>query len=76
MVEPEFKCDVLEEHAQFAKAMDHWEAYVTSVLGLSKNKQGKWVPNPSLTKVAYNAQTMKKCIEDLSGPLLVHVSAK
>lgn len=72
---PEFQCDAISEHAAFGEGMDRWQAYLASILGLVKNDEGKLIPNPNVTKAPYNAQKMRKCIEDMSTPLLIHVSA-
>ncbi|PVF94250.1 hypothetical protein CPB86DRAFT_818140 [Serendipita vermifera] len=72
MVSPEFTCDVLEEHAAFSEAMERWEEYLESLLGLEKNNERKAVPSTK-PKAVYDGKRMKKCIEDLSEPLFVHL---
>lgn len=73
MLEPEFKCDVLQEHAAFSKAMDRWATYLESVLGLTRDEKGKARRARGIAKAPYDAQILKKCIEDLVGPLFTHV---
>ncbi|PVF94253.1 hypothetical protein CPB86DRAFT_789234 [Serendipita vermifera] len=73
MLEPEFKCDVLEEHALFSEAMDRWEKYLEELLGLEKGEGGKAVPVKGKARATYDGKRMKKCIEDLSGPLFTHL---
>jgi hypothetical protein len=74
MVSPEFQCDVLEEHAAFSDAMERWEEYLESLLGLEKNGDGKAVPSKTKPMAVYDGKRMKRCIEDLSEPLFIHVS--
>jgi hypothetical protein len=74
MMAPEFECDAISEHAQFGEGMNRWKAYLTSILGLAKNDEGDLVPYPNATKSSYDAKKVRKCIEEISEPLLVHVS--
>jgi hypothetical protein len=74
MMAPEFQCDAVSEHAQFGEGMDRWQAYIASILGLTKNDKGDLVPDPNVTKAPYEAKKMRKCIEDITDPLLIHVS--
>jgi hypothetical protein len=74
MLEPEFKCEVLEEHALFSEAMDRWEEYLEALQGLEKREGGKAVPIKGKQRAPYDGKKMKKYIEDLSGPLFTHVS--
>ncbi|PVF94252.1 hypothetical protein CPB86DRAFT_828738 [Serendipita vermifera] len=73
MLEPEFKCDVLEEHALFSAAVDRWEEYLEDILGLEKKVVHKGLPPRGKPRATYDPKKMKKCIEDLSGPLFVHL---
>ncbi|CAG8686884.1 6792_t:CDS:2, partial [Acaulospora colombiana] len=73
IISPEFQCDILEEHAAFSDAMERWEEYLESLLGLEKNKDGKAVPSLNKTKAVYDSKRMKRYIEDMSEPLFVHL---
>jgi hypothetical protein len=76
MLEPEFKCDVLEEHAAFSEALHRWEEYLEAILGFEEKLPVRGLPEKGKPRASYDGKKMKKCIEDLSVPLFTHVSFK
>jgi hypothetical protein len=74
MLEPEFKTDVLAEHAAFSKGIHDLEEYVKGVLGVEGGKlYGEIIPAPEKPRLAYDGAKLKKLLEALAGPLFTHV---
>ncbi|KAG8857680.1 hypothetical protein FRC20_000236 [Serendipita sp. 405] len=73
-LEPEFKTDVLDEHAAFAKGLHDLDNYAMAVMGVSQGKKyGQTVPDPSKTKEPYDGQKIKRLLETLAVPLFTHL---
>lgn len=73
-LEPEFKTDVLSEHAAFHKALEDINTYILEVLGVDAGKTyGQTVPAPHKQKVPYDGKKLKTYLEALAGPLLTHL---
>ena len=75
-LEPEFTCPAVEEHATFAEAMHSLETYLEDVCGFGKNAKGHVVVAQGKQKVAFDAAKIKHLIEELCGPMFIHVSAR
>ena len=75
-LEPEFTCPAVEEHATFAEAMHSLERYLEDVCGFEKNEKGHVVVAQGKQKAAFDAAKIKDLIEDLCGPMFIHVGAR
>lgn len=74
MLEPEFKTDVLAEHAEFSGAIHDLDQYLKSVLGVKQGKKnGQVIPDPGKSKEPFSAATIKRFLERMSDPLFTHV---
>ena len=74
-LEPEFKTDVLAEHAAFHTALEDLNTYILDVLGVEAGKTyGQTIPAPHKQKVPYEGKKLRSYLEALAGPLLTHVS--
>ena len=75
MMEPEFKTDVLAEHAVFSGAVHGLDQYLKSVLGVKQGKtNGQVILDREKSKEPFNAATIKRFLEQMSDPLFTHVS--
>lgn len=75
MLEPEFKTNVLEEHAAFHKGLHDLEDYTTAVLGVKAGKlYGQVIPDPEKQRVPYDGAKLKRYLEAFVDPLFTHVS--
>ena len=75
-LEPEFTCPAVEEHAIFAEAMHSLKIYLGDVCGFEKNEKGHVVLAQGKQKAAFDAAKIKDLIEELCGPMFIHVSAR
>ena len=75
-LEPEFTCPAVEEHATFAEAMHSLECYLEDVCGFEKNEMGHVVLAQGKQKAAFDAAKIKYLIEELCGPMFIHVGAR
>ena len=75
-LEPEFTCPAVEEHVTFAEAMHNLEGYLEDVCGFEKNEEGHTLAAQGKQKVAFDATRIKHLIEELCGPMFIHVSAR
>ena len=75
-LEPEFTCPAVEEHATFAEAMHSLEIYLEDVCGFEKNEMGHVVLAQGKQKAAFDAAKIKHLIEEICGPMFIHVSAR
>jgi hypothetical protein len=73
-LEPEWTSPAVQEHATFAEAMHNLEHYLEDACGFEKNEKGHAVPAPGKKKAAFDAAKIKYLIEELCGPMFVHVS--
>jgi hypothetical protein len=74
MMEPEFKTDVLAEHAAFSGAIHGLDQYLKSVLGVKQGrKNGQVIPDPEKSKEPFSAATIKHFLEQMCDPLFTHV---
>jgi len=55
--------------------MPNLDHYLEDVCGFEKNQKGHAVPAPGKQKAAFDAAKIKYLIEELCGPMFVHVSA-
>jgi hypothetical protein len=73
-MEPEFKTDVINEHAAFHDALENLEEYIFGIMGTKQGKKyGDIVRDPTRQKIRYEAQKFKKLLENLIKPLMTHV---
>ncbi|KIM22279.1 hypothetical protein M408DRAFT_332979 [Serendipita vermifera MAFF 305830] len=73
-LEPEFKTEVLEEHAAFEKAVHGLDEYLKSVLGVKQGrKNGQVIRVANQPKEPFNSATIKQFLEDLVDPLFTHL---
>ncbi|KAG8851911.1 hypothetical protein FRB91_007204 [Serendipita sp. 411] len=73
-MEPEYKTDVLNEHAAFAKGLHDLDSYLLAVMGADKGeKYGQMTKVPNRNKEAYNGQRIKQLLEAFAFPLFTHL---
>jgi len=74
-LEPEFKTDVLDEHATFSQGIHDIEEYLKSVLGVEGGKlYGQIVPAPEKTRLPYDGAKLKRLLESFATPLFTHLN--
>jgi hypothetical protein len=74
MLEPEFKTNVLDEHAAFSQGIHDLEDYLKAVLGVESGKlYGQIVPAPEKTRLPYDGAKLKRLLESFAVPLFTHV---
>jgi len=74
MMEPEFKTDVVEEHATFTGTVHKLDDYLKSVLGVRQGpKNGQVIPDLNIPKEAFSAARIKGFLEEMADPLFTHV---
>ncbi|PVF94323.1 hypothetical protein CPB86DRAFT_789162 [Serendipita vermifera] len=74
LMEPEFKTNVVDEHAAFHDALEDLENYIHGILGTKQGKiYGDIVKDTTRQKIRYNAEKFKKLLETLITPLMTHL---
>ncbi|PVF94251.1 hypothetical protein CPB86DRAFT_800601 [Serendipita vermifera] len=73
MLSHEFQDHALKGQTSFSEPMERWEGYLESLLALEKTQGGEALPSKTGHKAVYDGNRMKRCIEDLSEPLFVHM---
>lgn len=76
MLEPEFKTNVLDEHAAFHKGLVDLDDYLTAVLGVKQGKlYGEIIPDPEKKRLPYEGTKLKRYLDAFADPLFTHVSS-
>jgi hypothetical protein len=74
LLDPEIETDVVEEHASFQGALEKLDEYLKGVLGLKQGPRfGDVIEDPSRSRLRYDAQKLKRMLEELVTPLMAHV---
>ena len=73
-MEPEFTCPAVQEHKTFHDKLENLENYLLDVLGHEKVGHFETKVSPGKKKVLYESARLKLLMEELAGPLFVHVS--
>ncbi|CAG7849990.1 SubName: Full=Uncharacterized protein {ECO:0000313/EMBL:CCA67289.1} [Serendipita indica DSM 11827] len=73
-LEPEFKTDVIDEHAAFHQTLADLDDYLRQVLGIQEQNPDMDTISPKFKKgIPYDAEKLKRYLEQLSGPLITHL---
>ncbi|KAG8818297.1 hypothetical protein FRC17_010882 [Serendipita sp. 399] len=71
---PEYKTDVIDEHAAFSEGLHEFDSYLLAVMGAEKGEKcGQAISIPSKFKEPYNGTKIKQLLESFAAPLFTHL---